>query len=288
MCKPSALLLIARAIGIVLLTGLGAALLVRSAPGFGIDERALDPRLSAQTQQALDREHSGETNAFSFYLRFLRNMATGNMGRSIVFGEPVVDLIRERAPETVGFVLTGLGCGWVAALFCAAGAALTRRSGLSGAAIVVSGALLSVPAALLAIFSLLFRLPAFLVIAAAIFPRVFPYAYEQFRTGQEAAHVYMARARGISASRLFVFHVLTPALIPLIALAGVSVTLAFGVSIPVEALADLPGLGQLAWRAALGRDLPVLIPVTFLLTIFTVFSNLIADLVLLRFSRSAA
>jgi ABC-type dipeptide/oligopeptide/nickel transport system permease component len=60
------------------------------------------------------------------------------------------------------------------------------------------------------------------------------------------------------------------------------------VSIPVEALADLPGLGQLAWRAALGRDLPVLIPVTFLLTIFTVFSNLIADLVLLRFSRSAA
>ncbi len=153
---------------------------------------------------------------------------------------------------------------------------------------MISGALLSLPVALLAIFSLLFRLPAFLVIAAAIFPRVFPYAYEQFRTGQEAVHVHMAKARGISASRLFVFHVLTPALIPLIALVGVSVTLAFGVSIPVEALADLPGLGQLAWRAALGRDLPVLVPVTFLLTIVTVVSNLIADLVLLRFSRAAA
>ena len=45
----------------------------------------------------------------------------------------------------------------------------------------------------------------------------------------------------------------------LLALAGVTVSLAFGAAIPVEAIADSPGVGQLAWQAALGRDLPVLV-----------------------------
>ena len=69
---------------------------------------------------------------------------------------------------------------------------------------------------------------------------------------------------------------------PLVALAGVSVTLAFGASIPIEALADSPGIGQLAWRAALGRDLPVLVTVTLLLTVVTVFANIIADIAMAR------
>jgi peptide/nickel transport system permease protein len=92
----------------------------------------------------------------------------------------------------------------------------------------------------------------------------------------------MARSRGLAPARLFLFHVVPPALMPLVALAGVSVTLAFGASIPVEAIADVPGIGQLAWRAALGRDLPVLVAVTLLLTVITVGANLLADLVLAR------
>jgi peptide/nickel transport system permease protein len=71
-------------------------------------------------------------------------------------------------------------------------------------------------------------------------------------------------------------------LMPLVALAGVSVTLAFGASIPIEALADSPGIGQLAWRAALGRDLPVLVTVTLMLTVVTVFANIIADIAMAR------
>jgi peptide/nickel transport system permease protein len=60
------------------------------------------------------------------------------------------------------------------------------------------------------------------------------------------------------------------------------VTLAFGASIPIEALSDSPGMGQLAWRAALGRDVPVLVTVTLLLTAVTVFSNVIADIAMAR------
>ena len=63
----------------------------------------------------------------------------------------------------------------------------------------------------------------------------------------------------------------------LLALAGVTVSLAFGAAIPVEAIADSPGIGQLAWQAALGRDLPVLVNLTLLVTAFTLIANSSAE-----------
>jgi peptide/nickel transport system permease protein len=66
---------------------------------------------------------------------------------------------------------------------------------------------------------------------------------------------------------------------PLIALAGVSVSLALGASIPVEALCGIAGLGQLAWQAALGRDLPLLVTLTVVVTMVTLAANMTSDLV---------
>jgi ABC-type dipeptide/oligopeptide/nickel transport system permease component len=134
----------------------------------------------------------------------------------------------------------------------------------------VSSLLLSIPSAVLAAVSLLLRLSPAIAIAAVIFPRIFPNAYELLCASLNAPHVVTARARGLPAMRVFLFYVVPPALMPLVALGGISVTLAFGASIPVEALADSPGVGQLAWQAARGRDLPVLVSVTLLLTAITV------------------
>jgi peptide/nickel transport system permease protein len=101
-------------------------------------------------------------------------------------------------------------------------------------------------------------------------------------------YVLMARARGLSAARVFFFHVAPPALTPVLALAGTSAIMALGASIPIEALADSPGVGQLAWRAALGRDLPTLVSITLLLTAVTVAGNAAADIVSARLRRRAA
>ena len=46
---------ILRAVLILLLSGLAGAALIRLAPGFGVDEQALDPRLSASSLEALER-----------------------------------------------------------------------------------------------------------------------------------------------------------------------------------------------------------------------------------------
>jgi peptide/nickel transport system permease protein len=286
--KNSSAWIIARAAIVILLSGLAGAALVSFSPGFGIDERALDPRLSQQTIAAIQGEYSIQKSPIRFYVHFLRGIFHGEVGRSLVFNQPVGPLIRERLPATIQSVTLGLALGWSAALLGAIVAALSRRPSASLAAMAFSGTLLSIPAAVLATACLLFRWPPALAIAAVVFPRVFPHAYTQLRAGLAAPHVLMARASGLAPARWFLFYLVPPALLPLVALAGVSVTLAFGASIPIEAIAGLPGIGEMAWRAALGRDLPVLVAITLLLTVVTVVANLAADLLLARLSRTTA
>jgi peptide/nickel transport system permease protein len=55
----------------------------------------------------------------------------------------------------------------------------------------------------------------------------------------------------------------------LLALAAASISMAIGAAIPVEAICDVPGLGRLAWQAAVARDLPLLINLTMLIALVT-------------------
>jgi peptide/nickel transport system permease protein len=280
--------IVCRAIGILFLSGLAGATLVRFAPGFGTEEQALDPRLSAQSREALERSHDAERNPFVFYLNFLKGLAHGDVGRSTVYGQPVGDLVRDRARTTLVEVGAGLAAGWIAAVLLALGVALSASAAARLPAFALSGAMLSTPSVVVAMLCLLLRLAPSIAVAAVIFPRVFPHAYEQIRSALAAPHVLTAVAAGISGVRLLIFYVATSVAMPLLALAGVSVTLAFGAAIPIEALSDTPGIGQLAWRAALGRDVPVLVAMTLLLTAVTVLANLAADIAMLRAGERSA
>jgi peptide/nickel transport system permease protein len=273
---------IVRAVLTLFVAGLLGAALIRISPGWGVDEQELDPRYSRQTIEAMRHDRADTGNLLAFYAGFLVRLTRGDAGESIVFGRPVAALISERLPMTVRSVAAGLGTGWCAALLIAAATALRPNfiTGLGAAAL--TGGLLSVPSAVLAILCLLAGFPPGAAVAAVVFPRVYPHAYEQFRAALRRPHVILGRARGLSPARLFFWHVLPSALGPLMALAGVSIALAFGASIPIEALTDSPGVGQLAWRAALGRDLPVLVAITLLLAAVTIIANLMSDLALRR------
>jgi peptide/nickel transport system permease protein len=58
-------------------------------------------------------------------------------------------------------------------------------------------------------------------------------------------------------------------------LGGISVNFALGASVPIEVLCDQPGIGQLAWQAALGRDLPVLVALTWIAATITLIANMV-------------
>lgn len=269
----------------VFLGGLLSATMVRLAPGFDADERELDPHLNAASVQALREARHRDDNILHFYLSYTKHAIHGDLGNSLALGQPVRVLLRERIPLTVQLLGTGLALSWILALTLALTAAWLRLSIYDTMTTVISGALLCLPAAVLALLSVLWNVPGSLAIALIVFPHSFRYARNLLVKAYSRPHILAARAKGLGEARILFWHVVPVVLPQLLALAGVSVSMAIGATIPVEALCGLPGIGQLAWQAALARDLPLLVNVTILVTVVTLLANSGADVIGCMFRR---
>jgi peptide/nickel transport system permease protein len=265
---------------LVLLGGLLSATLVRMAPGFDSDERELDPSLSAESVRAIHESRAGEHNILSFYANYLRAAIHGDLGTSHALGQPVQTLLRERWPVTVHVAGIGLLLAWLLALSLAFTTFLWRRPAFEIFGITLSGAFLCIPAAVLALLSVILNAPGYLAIALIVFPKIYRYSCNLLAKSYASPHITAARARGLGEVRILAWHVLPVAGPQMIALAGITVSVAFGASIPVEALCGLPGIGQLAWQAALSRDLPLLVNLTVLVTLVTLLANSGADVMI--------
>ena len=271
--------LVGKGLVVVLLGGFLGATLVRFAPGFGIDEEELDIRLSDQSIRALRQVDAPKSNVVVFYLSYLRKMIGGDLGTSRTLQRPVSRLLAERFPETLKSVGSGLALGWILGLSLAVAVVQSRAWYLNWLASFVVGVLLCLPAAVLALLFVVERVPARLLLSLVVFPKVFRYAQNLLERCAALPHVITARAKGLGNVRVMLWHVLPPALPQLAALVGVSISLAFAASIPMEALCDLPGIGQLAWKAALGRDVELLVNLTMMVTLVTLLANSAGDLV---------
>ena len=263
---------------IVLLGGLLSATLVRLAPGFDVDEQQLDSRLSAESIEALRQARAGDRNIFRFYLHYLARAVRGDLGQSRTLSRPVRELLAERLPVTARLSAAGLLLGWLCAVLLAIGATMARRAGCDLAATLLGGFFLSLPAAVLALLFVFLNAPAFVVIALAVFPKVFSYTRNLLAKSYGLPHLVTAYAKGLGPLKILLWHVLPVAGTQLLAVAGVSVSIALGAAVPVEALCGIAGIGQLAWQAALGRDLPLLVNLTVLVTVITLAANWGADL----------
>src|SRR5262249_31906588 len=171
-----------------------------------------------------------------------------------------------------------IAAAWIIAAVLAVPPLVCRRPGLSSMGGVLSGAAASIPAAGIAV--VLFRSggSAIWMVAAILFPKLYQYIQSLMRQADSMPHVLYARAKGITQLQLLLQHALPPARGQLLALAAVSINMAFGAAVAVEAICDLPGVGQLAWKAALSRDLPVLVTLTLGIAVLNQVSNLIAEL----------
>jgi peptide/nickel transport system permease protein len=263
----------------VLLGGLLSVTLVRLAPGFGVDEEELDPHLNEESVRALRQSRERQQNVFAFYLHSIQRALRGDLGTSISLGQPVTKLLRERAPLTVRLVAIGLLLSWAVAMALALSAAWLRVSAYDAMTTLVSGTFLCIPAAVLALLSVLWNVPGSLAIGLIVFPRVYRYARNLLAKAYSLPHLVTARAKGLSEARILFWHVVPVVGPQLLAVAGVSVSVAIGAAIPVEALCGLAGIGQLAWQAALARDLPLLMNITILVTLVTLLANSGADVI---------
>lgn len=266
-----------RLVALCLLGGFLSATLVRVAPGYGVDERELDPRLSPASVEAIRGSHRLKGGLLSYYGHYLAGAVHGDLGSSEWLQRPISSLIKERLPVTARSVVLGVSLAWATALGISMAGVFFPGFILEISGTLVSGVLIALPTAVIAIFSVYARTPVFLAIAVVTFPKLFRYLRNLLIHTYAQPYVLAAKARGIGQPRILFHHVLPLVSPALFALLGVSLSMAFGAAIPIEALCDSPGVGQLAWQAALNRDLPLIVNLTLLITLITVAANLLAN-----------
>jgi peptide/nickel transport system permease protein len=254
------------------------ATLVRFSPGYGMNESELDPRLSQASREALRSEHQLHSGLLVFYGNYLVHSAHGDFGNSEWLHRPIASLLKERFPLTLRSVALGILTAWSAAALLAVAALLFPGRALDLTGTLASGLLIALPGAVVAIFAVYLRAPVFVAVGAVIFPKIYRYLRNLLAQAHGQPCVLAARARGLGEMRLLLRHVIPLAAPPVVALLGVSISMGFGAAIPIEALCDSPGIGQLAWLAALNRDLPLIMTLTLFVTVITVAANSAAEM----------
>jgi peptide/nickel transport system permease protein len=116
-----------------------------------------------------------------------------------------------------------------------------------------------------------------LVMTLLVAARDFKFLDRILRKAWRDPHLLHARAQGISNLRLIYAHILPSIASQLLALATLSIVTALSALVPVEVIFSVPGLGQLAWNAAMNRDLPVLLAVTMIMAVAVTLAGMASD-----------
>lgn len=216
----------------------------------------------------------------SQYLQWLKDVLHGDLGTSLVYQQPVGDLLATRLPVTltlvayaaVLFVVIGVGLGIVSALKrgSATDSTITALTTFATSVphFVVALVLVSVFAVKLRWFpvagegdgfgSRLYHLtlPAIALAlgALAIVSRV----TRQTMTEQQSLdHVDVARSYGLANRRIVVRHVLRNSLGPVVTMCGLIVAGMLAGTVVIESVFGLNGVGGLLVTSINGRDFPV-------------------------------
>jgi ABC-type dipeptide/oligopeptide/nickel transport system permease component len=264
---PRAFNSLARSVAVIVLTALAAALLVRLAPGYGLDARLTDATLGSETRAQIGAQAQA---------------ATSRWGTSTAFDQPVASLIARRWQATAFAVGTGWLAAWLAAFAVISISYTARSSALWTLADGSAALLVCAPVAILALAAFVYRLPVASVIAAAIFPMIYRFLRDRIQAAQGQWAPLGAEARGLARWRVALVYVLAPARAELAMLGAVSLKWAVSAAIPAEVFSDAPGLGQLVWKAAEARDLALIVPLTLLVATFVQTAQAAASLVAQR------
>jgi len=254
----------------------------------------------ADIQLARQRIGTDRTYMVQFGI-FLRDMATFEFGRSIVYREPVTDLIGHRFiaslklqfASLILIVLTAFPLGVLAA---------TKRGRLPDriaqllAAFGQAAPGFWVGLVLMAIFAVHFRvLPAggmgtggvdslryYILPAISTSLLLFAAMTRLLRSSMleslDAEFVKLARAKGVPEWKVVWLHVFRNGLLPVMTFMAIWVGTAVSGSVVTEVVFDWPGIGNLFLSAIIARDFPLIQAVVALVAVTVLTANLLVDL----------
>ena len=260
------------------------------------------PADASQEDIQLARQRIGTDRSYPVQFGiFMRDMATFEFGRSIVYREPVTDLIGHRFiaslklqfASLILIVLTAFPLGVLAA---------TKRGRLPDriaqllAAFGQAAPGFWVGLVLMAIFAVHFRvLPAggmgtggldslryYILPAISTSLLLFAAMTRLLRSSMleslDAEFVKLARAKGVPEWKVVWLHVFRNGLLPVMTFMAIWVGTAVSGSVVTEVVFDWPGIGNLFLSAIIARDFPLIQAVVALVAVTVLAANLLVDL----------
>ncbi|NEJ71870.1 ABC transporter permease subunit [Rhizobium phaseoli] len=236
------------------------------------------------------------------YVYFLKNLANGEMGKSILYKIDVLKLIVTRIEPTLALVVSSVVLSVLIAVPMSAIAARNAGRAPDHAVRIVSTFGIGFPP---------FWLGLMLIILFSVELGVLPVSGYGATIGEKLSNLVLpsltvalslstvltrslraamieqlksdvataARARGMPEGIVFWRHVLPNSLVPTINLLAVNIGWLIGGTVVVETVFALPGMGQLLVRAIFSRDYMVVQGVAMVFACATVLINFIADIV---------
>jgi len=238
------------------------------------------------------------------YARWMRDIATGQLGKSFFRGDTVTDLILHRGPLSAEIAFLALIISWLAGLPVGILSAL-RPNGWADAVVrSLSVLFIAVPGFWLGLLIVLALLFWFGYKAPIIIVQLWENPWENFQLiigpamvlglaqGAYIArmarsclleviredYVRTARAKGTAERGVVMRHALPNALLPVITISGVLLGFVLGGSVAVEQAFGVPGLGRALVVAIIERDIIVVQNLVLLYAAIFVLVNVLVDM----------
>ncbi|MGH2398753.1 MAG: ABC transporter permease [bacterium] len=244
--------------------------------------------------------------AYVRYVKWLGELARGNLGYSFSTGAPVTKRVGERIVPTLKLTGAALLLSYLIGIPVGVLAAAKRYSAIDYLATVLTFLGISLPTFFLGlagiyIFALRLQwlpvsgtmtlggdggfldglhhlvLPAS-VLAVAGAGIITRYVRSSMLEVMGQDYVRTARAKGLAEVLVMRRHALRNALIPVITLAGLQIPALLAGAVITEQVFEWPGMGRLTIEAINQRDYPVLMGITIIAAVLVAIGNLLADM----------
>ncbi|MBN1136767.1 MAG: ABC transporter permease, partial [Anaerolineae bacterium] len=229
------------------------------------------------------------------YGRYLLNLAQGDLGTSLFAHRPVVTVIAEQLPSTIGLALAAMLIASILGTGLGILAAVKAGTWIDSAATALSVTGVSVPIfwsglLLIWLFSLhLGWLPATgqggldhlilpaLVLGLASAGSIARLVRASLLEVLEQDFIRTARAKGLREGIVLTRHALKNALIPVVTIVGLQFGFLLGGTVVTETVFSRQGIGRLLVNSILWKDLPVVQGVVLLAGLVYTLVNVAVD-----------
>ena len=229
------------------------------------------------------------------YAEWLWNAARGDLGESLFFQLPVVDLLAGRLPVTLTVGVLAMGLALSIGVPLGMIAAVRRGGAIDRLALVLAVVGQAMPTfwfglILIVVFGMMFPV---LPISGAddwrgyILPVIVlgyyatPAIMRLVRSGMidalQSDYIRTARANGLLGPAILLNHALRNAIVPLVSLTAVQFGFLLSGSIVVESVFALNGLGRLGWESIIRSDLPTVQAIILVLSGIFILLTTCAD-----------